>query len=73
MKRSLAYAVFAGLMAAAIPASAQEKLEVWWVKGFYKAEDDALSAALLRGLLRHVLLHDLLYDRAGQPAPLPVL
>lgn len=46
MKRSLAYAVFAGLMAAAIPASAQEKLEVWWVKGFYKAEDDALFEAI---------------------------
>jgi multiple sugar transport system substrate-binding protein len=33
-------------MAAAIPASAQEKLEVWWVKGFYKAEDDALFEAI---------------------------
>jgi multiple sugar transport system substrate-binding protein len=46
MKRSVAYAVFAGLMAAAMPASAQEKLEVWWVKGFYKAEDDALFEAI---------------------------
>ncbi|NDF65911.1 MAG: carbohydrate ABC transporter substrate-binding protein, partial [Betaproteobacteria bacterium] len=27
-------------------ASAQEKLTVWWVKGFYKAEDDALFAAI---------------------------
>jgi hypothetical protein len=27
-------------------ASAQEKLTVWWVKGFYKSEDDALFAAL---------------------------
>src|SRR3954454_16805261 len=34
-----------GLMAAA-PAMAQEKLTVWWVKGFYKAEDDALFAAI---------------------------
>ena len=25
---------------------AQEKLTVWWVKGFYKAEDDALFAAI---------------------------
>jgi multiple sugar transport system substrate-binding protein len=28
------------------PAMAQEKLTVWWVKGFYKAEDDALFAAI---------------------------
>ncbi|MRD46507.1 ABC transporter substrate-binding protein [Caenimonas koreensis] len=28
------------------PAAAQEKLTVWWVKGFYKAEDDALFAAI---------------------------
>src|SRR5215470_9690860 len=27
-------------------ASAQEKLTVWWVKGFYKSEDDALFAAI---------------------------
>src|SRR3954464_14310935 len=35
----------ASLLAAA-PAMAQEKLTVWWVKGFYKAEDDALFAAI---------------------------
>ncbi|WP_284614353.1 ABC transporter substrate-binding protein [Aquabacterium humicola] len=35
----------AGLVAAA-PAFAQEKLTVWWGKGFYKAEDDALFAAI---------------------------
>jgi multiple sugar transport system permease protein len=29
-------------MAAAAPAVAQEKLIVWWTKGFYKSEDDAL-------------------------------
>src|SRR3954454_21460470 len=34
-----------GLLAAA-PAMAQEKLTVWWVKGFYKAEDEALFAAI---------------------------
>ena len=28
------------------PAAAQEKLTVWWVKGFYKSEDDALYAAI---------------------------
>jgi multiple sugar transport system substrate-binding protein len=27
-------------------AQAQEKLTVWWVKGFYKSEDDALFAAI---------------------------
>jgi multiple sugar transport system substrate-binding protein len=35
----------AGLWATG-PALAQEKLTVWWVKGFYKAEDDALFAAI---------------------------
>jgi len=34
-----------GLLAGNV-ASAQEKLTVWWVKGFYKAEDDALFAAI---------------------------
>ncbi len=37
--------VGAGLLAAG-PLMAQEKLTVWWVKGFYKAEDDALFAAI---------------------------
>jgi hypothetical protein len=27
-------------------ALAQEKLTVWWVRGFYKSEDDALFAAI---------------------------
>ncbi|MEA2947465.1 MAG: multiple sugar transport system substrate-binding protein, partial [Alphaproteobacteria bacterium] len=27
------------------PAVAQEKLTIWWVKGFYKSEDDALIEA----------------------------
>jgi multiple sugar transport system substrate-binding protein len=35
----------AGLLAGS-QAMAQEKLTVWWVKGFYKAEDDALFAAI---------------------------
>jgi multiple sugar transport system substrate-binding protein len=35
----------AGLVAGS-PAFAQEKLTVWWVKGFYKAEDEALFAAI---------------------------
>ena len=38
-----AMVIAAGLSA---PAGAQEKLTVWWVKGFYKAEDDALYEAI---------------------------
>jgi multiple sugar transport system substrate-binding protein len=30
------------LFSAAAPATAQEKITVWWAKGFYKSEDDAL-------------------------------
>src|SRR5436853_7114103 len=42
---------FAGAVAAAVlvmgaPAFAQDKLTVFWNKGFYKAEDDALFAAV---------------------------
>ncbi|MEO6017487.1 MAG: ABC transporter substrate-binding protein, partial [Polaromonas sp.] len=42
LKTILATAMFAAGLIAAGHASAQEKLTVWWVKGFYKAEDDAL-------------------------------
>ena len=39
--------VGAGLIASGpTMAQAQEKLTVWWVKGFYKAEDDALFEAI---------------------------
>ena len=39
---SLAVAA-AGLFAAAAPALAQQKtITVWWGKGFYRSEDDAL-------------------------------
>ena len=42
--------IFVGALAAVIasagPALAQEKLTVWWVKGFYKSEDDALLEAI---------------------------
>src|SRR5918996_471441 len=46
--RALACAVTAaiGLLYAAAPAMAQQKLTVWWVKGFYKSEDDALNEAI---------------------------
>jgi multiple sugar transport system substrate-binding protein len=42
---SICTLIGAALLAAS-PASAQEKLTVWWGKGFYKAEDDALFAAI---------------------------
>ena len=43
MYRFLMGAVAACAMLAAAPAAAQEKkITVWWGKGFYKAEDDAL-------------------------------
>jgi multiple sugar transport system substrate-binding protein len=50
MRRALA-GIVAGSAALAIalsaaPGFAQEKLTVWWVKGFYKSEDDALYAAI---------------------------
>jgi len=38
--------IAAGALAVAMPAAAQETLNVWWVKGFYKSEDDALFAAI---------------------------
>lgn len=39
-------AIAAGMLAFSAQASAQEKLTVWWVKGFYKSEDDALFEAI---------------------------
>jgi multiple sugar transport system substrate-binding protein len=39
-------AVVGGALLASSPAFSQEKLTVWWGKGFYKAEDDALFAAI---------------------------
>ena len=45
--RALSLAMVAGgLLVAAAPAMAQEKITVWWSKGFYKSEDDALIAAI---------------------------
>lgn len=44
--------VAAGLVSAG-QALAQEKLTVWWVKGFYKAEDDALFAAIRKYEAKH--------------------
>ena len=42
MYRYLVGAIAACALMAAGPAGAQDKLTVWWGKGFYKAEDDAL-------------------------------
>jgi multiple sugar transport system substrate-binding protein len=38
--------VVAGVFYATAPAAAQEKITVWFGKGFYKSEDDALLAAI---------------------------
>ena len=46
MKRYLAGAVAAAFLLSSGAASAQDKLTVFWGKGFYKAEDDALFAAV---------------------------
>jgi multiple sugar transport system substrate-binding protein len=45
-KRLVIPALTALGLAIAGQAAAQEKLTVWWGKGFYKAEDDALLAAI---------------------------
>ena len=46
MKKIVAAVVTACLAAFAGHALAQEKLTVWWGKGFYKSEDDALFDAI---------------------------
>jgi multiple sugar transport system substrate-binding protein len=46
MKRLLAAALAAVFASSALPALAQDTLTLWWVKGFYKSEDDALFAAI---------------------------
>ncbi len=46
MQRFMSGAIAAIMLASAGPVLAQEKLTVWWVKGFYKSEDDALYAAI---------------------------
>jgi multiple sugar transport system substrate-binding protein len=52
--RTFATAVIAlAALAAAGPAAAQEKLTVWWVKGFYPAEDQALFEAIKKFEAKH--------------------
>jgi multiple sugar transport system substrate-binding protein len=47
MRRWTSWLAAAALIGAVAPsAHAQETLTVWWVKGFYKSEDDALFAAI---------------------------
>ena len=46
MRRILAGATALVIAFSSGPGFAQEKLAVWWVKGFYKAEDEALFAAI---------------------------
>ncbi|WP_207476654.1 ABC transporter substrate-binding protein [Arenibaculum pallidiluteum] len=46
MRAVVGSAVVAGLLVGAGHASAQETLNVFWVKGFYKSEDEALFAAV---------------------------
>ncbi len=47
IKSTVIYGAAASLaIMMAAPAFAQEKVTVWWVKGFYKSEDDALYAAI---------------------------
>jgi multiple sugar transport system substrate-binding protein len=40
------FAVATAALLVARPAIAQEKITVWWSKGFYRSEDDALIAAI---------------------------
>ena len=53
LKTILATAMFAAGLVTAGHVAAQEKLTVWWVKGFYKAEDDALFAAIKKYEEKH--------------------
>ena len=46
LKTMIQGALLAASVALASPAFAQEKITVWWEKGFYKAEDDALFAMI---------------------------
>jgi len=53
LKTILAAAMVAAGLISTGQAAAQEKLTVWWVKGFYKAEDDALFAAIKKYEEKH--------------------
>ncbi|MEO8656600.1 MAG: extracellular solute-binding protein, partial [Ramlibacter sp.] len=51
--------VMASALLATGQAAAQEKLTIWWEKGFYKAEDDALFAVIKRFEAKHKVKVDL--------------
>ncbi|MGZ5186598.1 MAG: ABC transporter substrate-binding protein [Caldimonas sp.] len=53
MRKTIAGVIAACALAFAGQALAQEKLTVWWVKGFYKSEDDALFAAIKKFEAKH--------------------
>jgi len=53
LKTLIAAAAAGTALLSAFPAMAQEKLTVWWGKGFYKAEDDALFAAIKKFEAKH--------------------
>jgi multiple sugar transport system substrate-binding protein len=53
LKRWMVGALAGAAMLAFGPATAQDKLNVFWVKGFYKAEDDALFAAIKKFEAKH--------------------
>ncbi len=51
--RLLAASIAGAALFGSTAAMAQEKLTVWWVKGFYKAEDEALFAAIKKFEAKH--------------------
>src|SRR5215217_7792326 len=53
MRKTIAGVIAGFALAFAGQASAQEKLTVWWVKGFYKSEDDALFEAIKKFEAKH--------------------
>ena len=53
MRKTIAGIIAGCALAFAGQALAQEKLSVWWVKGFYKSEDDALFAAIKKFEAKH--------------------
>jgi multiple sugar transport system substrate-binding protein len=53
MKLRICIALALAGLGLAAPAAAQERLTVWWQKGFYKAEDDALHAAIRKFEAKH--------------------
>ncbi len=53
MRKTIAGIIAGCALAFAGQALAQEKLTVWWTKGFYKSEDDALFAAIKKFEAKH--------------------